>query len=302
LARQIVHNLNSPDVLALQEVQDNSGETDDGTTAADETLQALVDAIVSAGGPMYSFVDNPPADNTEGGIPGGNIRVAFLYNPARVDLIDTTRLSPDVLSAAGVSNPDAFAGTRTPLLGLFSFNEKEFYVIGNHFSSRSGSTPIFGGPQPFVQAAEDEREAAAASINEYVDFLMSGNPGAKVMVVGDMNTFQWTDDLARILPGTGSERILTNLVGSRYRTDRDDTYSYIFEGNAQELDHFFVTDNLKKHSSLDIVHVNVDFARVPGEVAASDHEPVLGRFYVPKPKPRPKWHWYRHHYGCHLRF
>lgn len=302
LARQIVHNLNSPDVLALQEVQDNSGETDDGSTAADQTLQALVDAVVAAGGPMYSFVDNPPADNAEGGIPGGNIRVAFLYNPARVNLIDTTRLSTDVLAAAGVSNPGAFAGTRTPLLGLFSFNEKEFYVIGNHFSSRSGSTPIFGGPQPFVQAAEDEREAAAATINEYVDFLLSGNPGARVMVVGDMNTFQWTDDLARILPGTGSERILTNLVGSRHRTDRDDTYSYIFEGNAQELDHFFVTDNLKKHSSLDIVHVNVDFARVPGEVAASDHEPVLGRFYVPKPKPKPKWRWYRHHYGCHLRF
>jgi predicted extracellular nuclease len=298
LAEQIVNNLNAPDVLALEEVQDNSGETDDGTTAADETLQALVDAIVAAGGPQYSFLDNEPADNSEGGIPGGNIRVAFLYNPHRVDLVDHARLSPTVLTAAGVSNPNAFAGTRTPLMGLFSFNGKEFYVIGNHFSSRSGSTPIFGGPQPFVQAAEDEREAAAETINEYVDFLLAGNRHARVMVVGDMNTFQWTNDLAQILPGTGRERILTNLVGSRYRTDRDDTYSYIFDGNAQVLDHFFVSDNLKRSSSLDIVHVNVDFARVPGEVTGSDHEPLLGRFYFPRPKPKPRWHWPRGHFRC----
>jgi predicted extracellular nuclease len=301
LADQIVDNLNAPDVLALEEVQDNSGEADDGTTDADDTLQALVDAIVAAGGPEYAFVDNPPANNAEGGIPGGNIRVAFLYNPERVDLLSTTPLSPAVLAAAGATNPNAFAGTRTPLMGLFSFNGQEFYVIGNHFSSRSGSTPIFGGPQPFVQAAEDEREAAATTINEYVDFLVGGNRHARVMVVGDMNTFQWTNDLAQILPGTGSERILTNLVASRRLTDRDDTYTYIFDGNAQVLDHFFITDSLKRSSSLDIVHVNADFARVPGEVTGSDHEPLLGRFYVPQPRPKPKWHWRRGHFRC-LRF
>jgi predicted extracellular nuclease/2',3'-cyclic-nucleotide 2'-phosphodiesterase (5'-nucleotidase family) len=282
LADQIVGSLNSPDVLALQEVQDNTGETNDGTTAADLTLQALIDAVVDAGGPEYAFVDNPPLDNAEGGVPGGNIRNAFLYNPDRVDLIDTMPLNPTVLSIAGVTDPTIFEGTRSPLLGLFAFNGQEFYVIGNHLSSRSGSTPIFGAIHPFVQAAEDEREGAAAALNEFVDFLIGQNDDANVIVAGDMNTFQWTDDLSQILPGTGKDRVLTNLVsGKKYLTDdRDDVYTYIFEGNAQVLDHMFVTDDLKKSASADIVHVNVDFPVVSGEVTGSDHEPVLARFRV----------------------
>ena len=55
LADHITYNLRSPDVIALQEIQDNSGEEDDGTTDASLTLQALVDAIVVAGGPEYEF-------------------------------------------------------------------------------------------------------------------------------------------------------------------------------------------------------------------------------------------------------
>jgi alkaline phosphatase len=39
---------------------------------------------------------------------------------------------------------------------------------------------------------------------------------------------------------------------------------------------------------LDIVHVNVDFPNVPGAVTASDHEPLLTRFYV-KGKPEPRY-------------
>ena len=62
LADQIVNNLRSPDVIALQEIQDNSGETDDGTTDATQTLQKLVDAIAAAGGPSYGFLIRGTSD------------------------------------------------------------------------------------------------------------------------------------------------------------------------------------------------------------------------------------------------
>ena len=39
LGAHIADNLGAPDVIALQEIQDNSGETDDGVTDASETLQ-----------------------------------------------------------------------------------------------------------------------------------------------------------------------------------------------------------------------------------------------------------------------
>ncbi len=45
LAKGLVTNLRSPDVVALEEIQDNNGATDDGTVAADQTLKKLTDAI-----------------------------------------------------------------------------------------------------------------------------------------------------------------------------------------------------------------------------------------------------------------
>ncbi len=278
LASQIVNNLRSPDVIALQEIQDNNGELDDGTVDASQTLQALADAVWQAGGPMYSFVDVAPIDNTSGGVPGGNIRNAFFYNPDRVGLIGLTSLTPAELAGAGVSEPNAFDGTRDPLAATFSFGGEQFIVVNNHLTSRFGSTPVFGGPQPFVQAGEAERASQTGALNEYVDHLLGIDADAHVIVLGDLNTFQWTDDLAEILPGTGPDRVLTNLIPARLEgTDRDNVYTFNFEGNSQALDHFFITDGLWQHAKFDIAHVNVDFPRVDQSVG-SDHEPLIASF------------------------
>jgi len=276
LAQQIVNNLGSPDILALQEIQDNSGVTDDGTLSADETLQALVDAIAAAGGPVYSFqsavVDE---DGENGGVPGGNIRNAFLYNEDRVEANSFLTLESNVLTDMGVTNPNAFDGSRDPLLGVFTFNGQEITLINNHFSSRFGSEPIFGGPQPFNQGGEDEREAQALAINEVVDGLLANDPDANVAVLGDLNTFDFTDELTEDLPGVGDEQVLTNLIG---KLDGDEAYTFNFQGNAQALDHIFVTDALLDGVEVDIVHVNTDFADF-----ASDHEPIVASFTLEAP-------------------
>lgn len=286
IAQQIVDNLNGPDIIALQEVQDNNGDvtdgasvTDDGVLSADLTLQALSDAIVAADGPRYDFVSAVVDEFGEtGGIPGGNIRNAFLYNADRVELVETVTLESDVLADFGVSNPDAFDGTRDPLLGRFLFNDEEVTVINNHLSSRFGSDPIFGALQPFRQAAEAAREAQAAALNELVDRLLDGNSDGKIALVGDLNTFDFTNDLAEILPGTGNHRALTNLITAALA--EDDAYTFIFQGNSQVLDHAFVSDRLLDVSEVDIVHTNVDFPE-SGPLFTSDHEPVLARFALP---------------------
>ncbi len=271
LAQQIVNNLGSPDILALQEIQDNSGVTDDGTLDADQTLQALVDAIVAAGGPEYAFesaiVD---VDGETGGVPGGNIRNAFLYNDDRVDVQDITTLEVAELTALGVSDPNAFDGTRDPLLGTFEFNGEEITLINNHFTSRFGSEPIYGGNQPFLQAGEAERENEAKTINEVVDALLAADMDANVVVLGDLNTFEFTDELTEDLPGVGDEKVLTNLID---QLPGDEAYTFNFQGNAQVLDHVFVTDGLLEGAEIDIVHINTDFA-----TSASDHEAVVAGF------------------------
>ena len=120
--------------------------------------------------------------------------------------------------------------------------------------------------------------------NEGVDSLLAeanGNPlhaskAGRVIVAGDLNTMEFTDEMTDTLPGTGADRVLTNLVDG---VDDDNVYTFNFEGNSQVLDHMFVTDNLLAGAEFDIVHVNVDYPRVDSSVG-SDHEPLVGRFRV----------------------
>ncbi|MEM1044593.1 MAG: choice-of-anchor I family protein [Pseudomonadota bacterium] len=273
LAQQIVNNLGSPDIIGLQEIQDNSGVANDGTLDADETLQAIVEAIALAGGPEYAFVSAVVDEDGEtGGVPGGNIRNAFLYNPERVEAKEIVTLEVDELTDLGVTDPTTFDGTRDPLLGVFAFNGEDVTIINNHFTSRFGSEPIYGANQPFLQAGEAEREAEAKAINEVVDAILAQNADAKVVVLGDLNTFEFTDELAEDLPGVGDEKVLTNLIN---QLPDDEAYTFVFQGNSQVLDHIFVTDSLLDGAEIDVVHTNNDFLN-----PASDHEPVVASFLI----------------------
>ncbi|NET03137.1 MAG: hypothetical protein F6K16_00060 [Symploca sp. SIO2B6] len=263
IAEQITNNLQSPDILALQEIQDNSGSADDGVTASDQTLQALVDAIADAGGSNYQFFDVPPADGSSGGQPVGNIRVAYLYDPTRVSLDEQSIQSLDV---------PAFDGSRDPLVADFSFNDNTVTVINNHFSSRFGSSPIFGAIQPFIQAGEDERNAQAQFLNDFVDGIIAEDADANVVVLGDLNTFEFTDTLST-LAGEGDEQVLTNLVST---LDDDVANTFNFQGNSQVLDHAFVSNSLLEGAEFDIVNLNIDFAE-----QASDHDPIIARLNLP---------------------
>jgi len=269
IAQQIVNDLNSPDIIALQEVQDNSGSVDDGTIAADETLQLLIDAIVAAGGPQYEYIDNTfITDGASGGQPGGNIRTAYLYNPERVDLQE------DSVQTISSQDPGAaFDGARLPLVATFEFNGEEVTLVNNHFSSKGGSAPILGIEQPFedrqedvdVNGSLDERQAQSEAVQDYVESLLADDPDANVVVLGDLNEFEF------VSPVTGLESAgLNNLV---LTVPEDERYSFIFQGNSQQLDHVLVSDSLNESAQLDIVHVNTEFAETDSR--ASDHDPLL---------------------------
>src|SRR5690606_27403498 len=88
IASTFVNNMKSPDIITLVEVQDNDGQTDSGNADASESYVRLINEIKVAGGPQYDWIDVTPINNTSGGAPGGNIRVGYLYNPARVSLVE----------------------------------------------------------------------------------------------------------------------------------------------------------------------------------------------------------------------
>jgi len=277
IAAQIVNNLKAPDIIGLQEIQDNSGSADDGVVSASETLQRLVDAIASAGGPTYEVIDNTfISDGASGGQPGGNIRTAFLYNPEAVSLIEGS-----VQTIGGQTPGDAFFDARLPLVASFEFQGQEVTVVNNHFSSKGGSAPILGTEQPFealqedpnVNGSLDERIAQAQAVKDFVDGLLASNPEANVVALGDLNEFEFVSPVQDIL---GSS--LTNLVDA---LPADERYSFIFQGNSQQLDHILVSDHLAAGAQFDIVHTNSEFAEVPSR--ASDHDPLLASLQLLNP-------------------
>lgn len=78
VATDIVTHLRTPDIMFLQEIQDNSGETDDGTVDANVTLSTLSAAISSQSTVKYNFTEVISVNDQDGGEPGGNIRPAYL--------------------------------------------------------------------------------------------------------------------------------------------------------------------------------------------------------------------------------
>ncbi|MEM7022164.1 MAG: endonuclease/exonuclease/phosphatase family protein, partial [Pseudomonadota bacterium] len=204
LAQIIVDNLKSPDIIGLQEVQDNSGPTNDGIVDADQTFGLLIDAIVNAGGPAYEFREVPPENNQDGGQPGGNIRVGFLFKPSRVEFLDKGNAGANDATAFDQSSGgltlspgridptnEAFDDSRKSLAGEFLFQGKTVFVIVSHFSSKSGSSPLFGSIQPPINGSEDERLAQAQVVNDFVDSVLEFSKDANIVVLGDFNEFEF---------------------------------------------------------------------------------------------------------------
>ena len=79
VATDVATHLLTPDIMFLQEIQDNSGETDDGTVDASLTLSTLSSAIASQSSVKYNFTEVISVNDQDGGETGGNIRPAYLY-------------------------------------------------------------------------------------------------------------------------------------------------------------------------------------------------------------------------------
>ncbi|HZE40774.1 MAG TPA: endonuclease/exonuclease/phosphatase family protein [Stackebrandtia sp.] len=270
----IAKNLASPDIVGLEEIQDNNGATDDGTVAADKTLDKLVAAVKAAGGPTYEYREIDPENDADGGEPGGNIRSAFLFNPDRVKFTDKKggdATTPVDVNADGLTlspgriapTEDAWKDSRKPLAGEFTFNGKKLIVVGNHLNSKGGDDPLMGRYQPPTNSSEDQRHKQATLIHDFVKKTEDTVKDANVIVLGDMNDFEFSDTVGKLTDG--------GVLKSAYDSlDEAERYSYVYGGNSQVLDQILTSGNLADAASLDVVHVNSEFYD-----QASDHDPSL---------------------------
>jgi predicted extracellular nuclease len=297
LAQALVGPLGAPAVVALQEVQDDSGPADDGTVSAAATLERLVTAVAAAGGPRYAWRQVDPQDNADGGAPGANIRVALLFDPARVEPVDRGEAGPWD-AAAVVAGPDGpllspspgrvapddaaftgaghagWEGSRKPLAMEARFAGRPLFLVANHLRSKGGDDPLFGAFQPPRVPTEEQRTAQATAVAAFAAELLAADPGARVVVLGDLNDHPFSPPLAR-LEAVG----LVNLTAALPEEDR---YTYVYEGNSQVLDHVLVSPALAAGARADAVHLHADF---PASRRASDHDPVVARWRPAAPSP-----------------
>jgi len=289
LAGLIVNSLQSPDIIAVEEVQDNNGATNDSVVDANVTFSTLIAAIQSAGGPTYDFRQINPVDDQDGGEPGGNIRVGFLFRtdrglafvdrpgggPTTATTIVNNSGIPELSSSPGRVDPSnsAFNTSRKPLAGEFTYNGSTLFVVVNHFNSKGGDQPLFGHFQPPTLGSEAQRIQQAQIVNNFVDSILTVDPDANIVVAGDLNDFEFSTPVNTVEGG-----VLHTLMETLPQNER---YSYVFEGNSQSLDHLLISNNLfDKPFEYDVVHVNAEFAD-----QASDHDPQVVHLLVDNTAP-----------------
>ncbi|WP_328625712.1 lamin tail domain-containing protein [Streptomyces sp. NBC_00353] len=285
LAAGVAVNLSSPDIVSLEEIQDDNGAVNDGTVGSDATLKRFTDAIVAAGGPQYAWRYIAPENGKDGGEPGGNIRNVFLFNPERVDFVDrpggdATTAVTAVKTKKGVTlsaspgriapTSDAWNDSRKPLVGEFRFHGKPVFVIGNHFASKGGDQPLHGRYQEPTRSSETKRVKQATEVNTFVKSLLAADKSARVITLGDLNDFAFSPTMAALTDGRALKPLITTLP-------KNQQYSYVYEGNSQTLDHILISPGVPCFD-YDVVHINAEFAD-----QASDHDPQIVRVDVNAP-------------------
>ena len=206
---------------------------------------------------------------------GRGIDQGLLVERNRVEVLESAlaaTCSP-IAAPGGSEEGDCPAGerllfARPPLVAHLRLDgTREFYLINNHFKSKSGGE----------LETQPRRVAQARFLASLVRQLLSARPDAELLVVGDLNDYEQSEALNTLTKGTS----LTNLWDTVPESER---YAYIFVGASQVLDHILLTNGLRDALiSFQPIHINADYPHTLHEdpttvLRSSDHDPLLAIF------------------------
>lgn len=285
LSNAIRNYLRLPDVIGMVEVEN---------LPILERLAAKINADAVGAGlsdPGYK------AFLIEGNDPGG-IDNAFLVKTSTVKVIEVKQFGKDDMYRNPVEKKDMVLNDRPPLMLRASVkNPKtnadfEFTVIVNHMKSLRGYNDEKDAP-----AVRLKKQLQAEMLARLVDARQKANPNEPIALVGDFNHFQFNDgitDILNTLKGTPATKdavmyasddlVATDLINIIDRMDPAQRYSYVFDGNAQVLDHFIVNQVFFKYlMDFRFARLNADFPGIlkkePTRVEGfSDHDVTVGYF------------------------
>jgi uncharacterized protein len=303
LGSEIATNLGAPDILAVQEIEDNDGSTDDGVVDATVTLNDLVTAIKTAGGPAYSWTEIDPVNDQDGGTPGGNIRQVILYrtdtgltfdaapggsatvadsvtghgastalaqSPGRIDPGNPAWGGTETLTSPATTRTELSSDSRKPLAAQFTWKGHTIFVINNHLTAKLADDADFGRYQQPVQWSEIQRVQQGQVLNGFVTSIEHANPGAYVVVLGDMNDNGFS-------PAFQAMEAHGALIDTERSLPKTQQYDYVFDGDSEELSGLLASPALYRFVTFaGPVHFNADF-----NDQTSDHDPLLAYFSIP---------------------
>jgi uncharacterized protein len=269
LARVIVEDAHSPELVALQEIQDNDGAEITEVANASRTFEVLIEAVQALGGPWYEWADLPPISGADGGQPGGNIRNGYLYDPARV------RLVADSMVRLG-DQTEAYDGSRKALKAEFEViaTGKRLALINVHLASKRHQYSIFAPNQPGFDPRESQRIVQAEIIRD--ELLRLIERGVDYYVTGDFNDFEFSDSVLAML---GDESV--NLVN---QIPADERFDYNHRGKLHTLMQGVISKRqfARGNNQFEIMHGSDLLGVQPGSQGerATDHGYVVAHLVV----------------------
>lgn len=283
LGALIADDLAGPDLLAVQEVTGEPLAAPGAPTAASAAYQALIAAIVEAGGPAYEFCEVAARAGHDGGMAGANIRVGLLFNPATVSLPKRGQAGPEDPTGIRLRqgrpeltlNPGRIAPTHPAFIGdphchwlpsrkalavECQLQGRTLFVIICHFKSMRAPT------QRVAEYAKKQRHAQALAVHAFAANLLVCDPSAAIVILGDLNDLPGSKTL-KLLKGGLFHNVLDDLP-------RAQAYTRRHGGRPQALDHILLSPALRPGATVRIPHPNSD--ATPGSAdLTSDHDPVL---------------------------
>jgi uncharacterized protein len=298
LSRLVRTVLQTPDIIGVSEAENLDPLQPCQNTGALRGLAAKINAdAVAAGEPDPGYVPYL----IEGNDPGG-IDVGFLVKSTRVEVVEVVQEGKDETytfppNPTGVTD---LLNDRPPLVlrALVrgpSGDPFPITVIANHLRSLLDVTDPVDGPR-----VRFKRRAQAEFLANLIQARQIGDPNERIIVLGDMNAFQFNDGLVDSIgtikgqPTPPDEVLLSSpdlvdpdLIDLVERVPPDQRYSFVFNGSAQELDHILITKNLEsRFTALQYGRANADFPdslrNDPNRAErTSDHDPLVAYFTIP---------------------
>ena len=267
LAKEIIYNLDAPDILVLQGIQDDSGNANDGMVTAYDFYSKLLSEVqgqAAETGAKYNYVQIDPQNNAEGIISGDNKRTAILYRMDKLSLDnktkgDSTTSTTIVAEKSGQAALSVNPGRITPNAVVFNNSQKPLAVQFNYRNQR-----LFVIATDLNAETSEQRALQAQSINNFIKEILAVNGTSKIIVAGGIND-NYFSNTAKNLAGDELYNMLDSLKDTQRATQ-------IMKGRLSAVDSMYVSKGLKDYTKMEILHINTSKEK---EKRTSSHDPMI---------------------------